>query len=322
MNENSEKFPYEVDVLMITYNHQDYISEAINSVINQITNFNFRLLIFNDCSYDLTEEKILKCLNHKNDRLSIIYENNVENLGFSLNGLKSLSKAKSKYIAFCEGDDYWIDSNKLQKQVDFLNENNNYVLCASNSRILRNSILLDEDKSISYLKDKTLNFSNLISDFTYNQIPTATTLFRRSVLDVVDFNFVKKCMFGDWPLLLEISRVGKIYFFKDFFSVYRINEKGAHSGLNSKEQKLAIIDFYKNVKFKYQEVSLLCDEQVSKVLDEYGDYIANDLTKFYQGKIISQAKYLNSRSYILDNISFVELFKLFVFKLKFLITNT
>ena len=108
-----------VSVVMITYNHEKFIKEALESIFSQKTNFHYELIISNDCSTDNTDEVIKKIID-KNENGSLInYTNHHKNKGMIPNFLWSIQQAKGKYIALCEGDDYWTDPYKLQKQVDF-----------------------------------------------------------------------------------------------------------------------------------------------------------------------------------------------------------
>ena len=107
-----------VSVCMITYNHESFISEAIKSVLSQQVDFSLEVVISNDCSTDNTHriiEELIKSNTNLNIKFS--YTNQKSNLGVMSNFIFALKKCQGKYIALCEGDDYWIDKGKLQKQV-------------------------------------------------------------------------------------------------------------------------------------------------------------------------------------------------------------
>ena len=108
---------------MITYNHEKYIEEAIRSVFSQKTNFNIQLVISNDNSTDNTNEVIKRLIRDNESQITVKYIKQDENLGMMDNFAFALVQCEGDYIALCEGDDYWIDDLKLQKQVDFMKSN-------------------------------------------------------------------------------------------------------------------------------------------------------------------------------------------------------
>ncbi|MBP6754578.1 MAG: glycosyltransferase [Bacteroidia bacterium] len=230
----------QLDVLMITYNHEDYIEEAISGVIKQVTDFNFRLLIFDDYSTDETEERIKTMITHNNPNLKIEYHRNNHNIGMMRNGMQSFESVTSPYIAICEGDDYWVDPFKIQKQVDFLEKNQNIVLTCGNS------ITIDENGGLisdSFLIDENviLNTENIIGNTYYNFIPTASILFR-NIINSVFLQELKKLKAFDWSLLFLLSIEGDFYFDKNILSAYRITGKGVSSKLSEVDKiKMSIL---------------------------------------------------------------------------------
>ena len=305
-----------VAVWMVTYNHDEFIEEAIESVMMQECTFKYKLFIGEDNSIDKTREICEKLKKKYPDKINLFLHN--KNIGSKANGMYMYDKcfeSKAEYIAIIDGDDYWIDPYKLQKQVEKLESNHDFVLCCSNAKILRNNILNNTNEINNYLEDKVLNTKNIISDFIFNPIPTASILFRSSILKKIDFDFIANCKIGDWPLLFELSRYGKFYFYADFFSVYRISEKGIWSGLESRTQFQIKMEFYFLIKTNYPEYTALCEEQILKVIDEFSDYTSNEWCVFYSKKIEEQYKLLNSRDYIINNYSFSEFIKLLIHKI-------
>jgi glycosyltransferase involved in cell wall biosynthesis len=117
-----------LSVKMLTFKHDNYIAQAINGVLMQVTDFDFELIISDDCSPDNTEQ-IVKDIQNSHPKGHLIkYLRQKKNIGVLPNGLFALQQCKGKYIAFCEGDDYWTDPNKLQQQVDFLESNGDYTM--------------------------------------------------------------------------------------------------------------------------------------------------------------------------------------------------
>ena len=120
-----------VSVVMITYNHEKYIQQAIEGVLMQKINFHIELIIADDTSPDQTENIVKKIIVEHPNGHWIKYTKHKFNKGVSKNFTWALKQAKGKYIALCEGDDYWTDPLKLQKQVDFLEENENIGLVST-----------------------------------------------------------------------------------------------------------------------------------------------------------------------------------------------
>ena len=134
-NPTSTSNPPLVSVCMITYGHEKYIEEAINSVLMQECDFDFEFIISNDCSPDATDSVIRSILNTHPESSPIVYHKQEKNLGMMPNFLFALDQCKGDFIAVCEGDDFWTDKLKLQKQVDFLRENEDCSLCFHNASI-------------------------------------------------------------------------------------------------------------------------------------------------------------------------------------------
>ena len=152
-----------VSVVMITYNHEKFIKEALESIFSQKTNFHYELIISNDCSTDNTDEVIKKIID-KNENGSLInYTNHHKNKGMIPNFLWSIQQAKGKYIALCEGDDYWVDPYKLQKQVDFLEANPDYSIHSGLAITSDNKIIGNKNKSSFLLQNFYTSNTSLTS---------------------------------------------------------------------------------------------------------------------------------------------------------------
>ena len=126
-----------VSICCITYNHEKYIRDALESFLNQKTNFDFEILIHDDASTDKTSEIIQEYEKKYPNIIKPIYQiENQYSKGISINDTFNFSRAGGKYIALCEGDDYWLDSNKLQKQVDYMGKNHECTLCFHNAMVV------------------------------------------------------------------------------------------------------------------------------------------------------------------------------------------
>ena len=205
-----------VSISMVTYNQEQYIEEAIINALNQKVNFNFELVISDDCSNDNTPliiESIIK--RHPKSKL-IRYVRHKKNNGMIENFLWNINNCKGKYIAICEGDDYWSDKNKLQMQVDFLENNKDYVLTHTNVFTLNNENKLSQLKPDNYCSKNNI--------YNKNEISTLTAVFRNFNIDFSEK--WSQFMMADWPLWISLSEKGRVKYFGEKTGVYRINPTG------------------------------------------------------------------------------------------------
>ena len=206
---------------MITYNHENYIAQAIEGVLMQKTNFPIELVIGEDASTDNTRKIILDYKEKYPDLIRLKLHK--KNVGMHQNFIDTLSMCNYKYIAFCEGDDYMIDKNKLEKQFQFLENNSEYVLCCHNvfkRNELENSI--DHLPLLKINEEFDINVKDLLQD---NIIPSLSIFFRNKLLKAFP-DWVYKCEGMDWPLYMLISKYGKFRYLPFVGAVYREHPGG------------------------------------------------------------------------------------------------
>ena len=215
-----------VSVCMITYNHAKYISQAIESVLMQKASFPFELVIGEDCSTDNTRST---CIEYQNKFPDIIKSRLPhKNQGMIRNFIETKRACQGKYIAICEGDDYWTDTFKLQKQVDFLESNPQYGLCFTDADILyskSNKII----KSFDLSHKKYIPTGDVFKELLYgNPYKTCTAMFRSNAAqgytEILDDN---KFQFADIGLWLHISKYFKVGYLKETTAVYRVLKNSA-----------------------------------------------------------------------------------------------
>lgn len=229
-----------VSVCCITYNHGQYISQSIEGFLIQKTNFPFEIIIGEDKSQDDTHDICLRYAACYPSRIRLLHREH--NLGMLPNFFETLKSCNGKYIALCEGDDYWIDPYKLQKQVDFLEANSEYGLVHTDCDFLYESgqILHCANKSKSVktnYEDREDLFDSLI-DASY-KIRTATILFRKSTYDIAREQLGSDStlfLMGDTPMWLEMSRVTLFYYIDEVTAVYRISSETASRSTNKAKQ--------------------------------------------------------------------------------------
>jgi glycosyltransferase involved in cell wall biosynthesis len=218
LDETSEALP-RVSVTMITYNHENFIKQAIEGVLLQQTNFKFVLIIGEDFSTDGTRNIVLDYQRRYKDK--IILKLPQKNLGINVNSISNNLFCSGKYIAICEGDDYWTDPLKLQKQVDFLENNVEYIITYTRALAFDESGFVDK----KFGAERDLSSEELIK---CNGINTLTTCFR-NVIEKYPKE-MNTSQFGDLFLWSLLGHFGKGKFLEEIKpSMYRIHSSGAFS---------------------------------------------------------------------------------------------
>lgn len=208
-----------LSVCMITYGHEKFIEEAIDSVLMQQCSFEVELIIANDCSPDSTDDIIQNIIKNYAGRKRIRYIKNSSNLGMMCNFTMALQRCNGKYIAICEGDDYWTNSNKLQEQVSFLEASPEYVLSFHNAEV---SDIINGTKKlfVNYYSKTDYDVEDIFKSWL---IPTASMVFRNCFEDKIP-EFLIKSTHGDLALQVYLFEFGKFFAHQEVMSVYRINE--------------------------------------------------------------------------------------------------
>jgi glycosyltransferase involved in cell wall biosynthesis len=217
-----------VSVCVQTYNHFDYIKQCLDGILFQKTNFEFEILLGEDDSTDGTRELCVDYANRYPDKIRLFLHHRVNNIKIGgqptgrFNLLYNLYSVQGKYIAMCEGDDYWTDPLKLQKQVDFLEENEDFGLIHTNSvnfnqRTRKFTSKIKNLENVNNLSKIKLFFALIDGEY---RITTASVLFRNNLLREVESNC--KFLMGDTPLWLQFSQLKKFKFLNNTTTVYRM----------------------------------------------------------------------------------------------------
>lgn len=204
----------DVSICITTYNHEKYISECLLSVLNQDFNGRFEIVVCNDNSPDNTEQVVVDVKKSHPKGDCIRYYNNIPNLGYVKNTLQSFNLAKGKYIAVLDGDDYFIDPKKLQKQFDFLEQNSDFSAIGGDSLV----IYEDTDQP-DHLFSQHINRELSHEDLTDIKIMQTSTLFFRK--DILKPDFPTNILSADRCLYLLAGCYGKVKILPDTLSSYR-----------------------------------------------------------------------------------------------------
>jgi len=271
-----------VSVIVITYNHQNFIQEAILSIMEQKTSFDFDVLIFDDCSIDNTcgiiENLINGLSNYKLIRSSV-------NVGATKLLTKALGEVRTEYIAYLEGDDYWIDTHKLQKQYEFLLKNVDNVACFTGF------IKISKDNLIEYsYKHKYLNISDFVEDKETKTM--MVSLFMRNIFNDENLtrleNLYNGCrIVGDKQLKCLLLTNGPIAVLPDITACYRFQSGLEAWSSNRNKLKVSIERF--NVWNNIYLILANCNNSIQTKKDFYAMKTA--LLYFRVGKIRESIAY-------------------------------
>jgi len=269
-----------VSVCMITYNQEKYIAEAIEGVLMQQTDFPVELIIGEDCSTDNTRNICLEYKEKHPDFIKLLLPE--KNLGIMPNFIATLNACTGKYIALCEGDDYWTDPKKLQKQVDFLEANEDFSICFHHIKIKNEheNIIVDD-----FNPPEESNVTDIYKLAQKNYIHTQSGVVRRNeeVLNAIsEFSNVS---IGDYVIFMLNAKYGKIKKMPEAMAVYRTGVGVWSSEVNISRYPQWIIMLDKLIKlFEYDEkiVYSLKDQYRNLTFTLYNTYKAeNEYSKAY-----------------------------------------
>ncbi|MCR4651079.1 MAG: glycosyltransferase [Lachnospiraceae bacterium] len=223
-----------VSVICVTYNHELYIRKALDSIVAQVTDFDFEVLIGEDCSTDGTRE-ILKEYEAKYPDIFRMYYRDV-NLGATRNEYELMMDARGRYIAALELDDLWLDDHKLQKQYDFLEAHDEYIGVSHDFAIIDkddNVIDNDDNKKIKPYFNKSFTLEDFLRDGFVFQ--TGTHFYRNIYSDGGDYSIIYKAdrLIRDKTILSLLLNRGDFYILPDTMSAYRrFFDENATNGRN------------------------------------------------------------------------------------------
>jgi glycosyltransferase involved in cell wall biosynthesis len=251
------EYPHEVlaqpfvSVCVQTYQHADYIKQCLDGILMQKTDFPFEILLGEDESTDGTREICIDYAIKYPDKIRLFLHSR-ENVIFiggiptgRFNMLYNLQESSGKYIALCEGDDYWTDPYKLQKQVDILEANEEFVLCFHNAEIIYENTISNERKLFRKYDKNVYTAQENIYKWI---IPTASVLFT----NVIPYNqkpaYFDNLVHGDFGLFMWLGEFGKFYCINEVMSVYRKHDASIMTSFNNINSIEKLINQYKNMK--------------------------------------------------------------------------
>lgn len=221
-NKANESTPF-VSVLCQAFNHSKFIEQCLNGILMQETNFSFEVLIHDDASTDNTADIIRKFEVRFPGIVKPIYQTvNQFSQNKKVFSRIQLPRANGKYVAICEGDDYWTDPGKLQKQVDFLEANEDFAISHHNLNVIYDESTKESHFSNPPDQKEVTTIEDLANG---NYIFTASCVFRNRLFDEFP-DWFSKCSVGDYPFHMLNAQYGKIKYFPEVMAVYRVHKGG------------------------------------------------------------------------------------------------
>lgn len=265
------KTEIKVSVLMLTYNQERYINEAIRSVMLQQTDFAFELIIGNDASTDKTADACRMWQERYPQQIVLL--DRKENLGLQQNFIQTYAHCRGQYVAICEGDDFWSNKHKLQRQVDFLDSHPDYSTC------FHRVVNYYEENGVKSLSNGGQKRETDILDLAQsNYISNVSAVFRRNLFGALPEWFAEVSTY-DYAIHLLNAQYGKIHYMKKPMAVYRQHGKAIWSKAGL-DKKLAIALTIRELLMAYFKEK--GNEKVYEALLATHTAISLNLIRYYQ----------------------------------------
>jgi len=240
-NNRNNKKPL-ATIKVVVYNHKKYIKDCLESILRQKTDFDFEILIAEDDSNDGTREVCIEYANKYPNKIRLLLncrENNISIKGKPsglFNSVYANYSAKGKYLTTVEADDYWTDDFSLQKRVDFLEKNTDYVACFHHTNVEKDEKITES--IFNYNEDKTINSENFLKLL----FPTISLIYRNGLIDLYD-DAMTKIVCGDLILRGKLSLHGKAKFLNNISpAIYRHHKGGVFSLIKLKNKVKLSVD--------------------------------------------------------------------------------
>lgn len=241
-----------VSVLVMTYNHEKFISQALESVAMQETNFEYEILISEDFSTDRTREIVLDFQKAYPEKARLLLsKQNIHSNEIVARGIRA---ARGQYIALLDGDDYWTSPHKLQKQADFLDNHPDCSLSFHDARIFHEA---ENRYGRNWTPPDQKEISTLEDIWMGNFIATCSTMFRRGLIGEIPSWYNDFFPITDWPLHILNAECGKIGYIGEVMGVYRYHPGGLYSPFSETKKQQETLKFYrtmnKNLNYRYNK---------------------------------------------------------------------
>ncbi len=267
-----------VSICCITYNHERYIEEALDSFLMQDTDFPFEIVVDDDCSTDNSVELIKKYIKKYPALMSVRLRE--KNVGMMPNSMGNKQRVKGEYIAFCEGDDYWTDADKLQMQLDLMMENPECYLSFHPADEVMDDKLTGRAYATHEAENRVFTDIEMIRRIGASFCPTASMVLRREVMDPIP-DFYAKAPVGDVFIQLLASLNGGALFIARKMSVYRRGHPESWTMLTYEKDNISIDSYIKN-REKYITEYIKSLDAMGRLIDQkYRTEIDKKISKLW-----------------------------------------
>jgi|RhiMethySRZTD1v2_1073278.scaffolds.fasta_scaffold52364_2 glycosyltransferase involved in cell wall biosynthesis len=237
-----------ISVVITTYNQENLIRQTVDSVLMQVTDFDYEIVIGEDASSDRTREIVVELARQYPDKIRVLLRdpevaNRERHLFGKMNYLQALQSCRGEYIAILDGDDYFTSPHKLQKQVDFLNARPDCIMCFHNVTAVYED---GSQESKNLCPDDQKDITDIEQLLWGNFIPSCSLMYRREpAVQIPNWFFTAKV--GDWPLNIFRAQHGKIGYLNEVMSAYRVHSAGVWSARKRSHQLLTTIKLLDNI---------------------------------------------------------------------------
>ncbi|HVB85412.1 MAG TPA: glycosyltransferase [Candidatus Dormibacteraeota bacterium] len=226
-----------LSVRIITYNHERFLAQALESILDQRVNFDYEIVVGEDCSTDGTRKILMDFYRRFPDRIVPLLRNH--NLGGARNFCDTLASCQGQYVAMLDGDDYWTSEDKLQQQVDFLDQHPDYALCCHRAQLLDET---DAGRAGVWppLAAGSYSIKELLRE---NFVLPAATVYRRDSAGALP-SWLGTMEHADWGLFALIANHGKVFLMDEVMAVYRLHSGAAWSarpGLDQRRESIRML---------------------------------------------------------------------------------
>lgn len=247
-----------VSVRMVTYNHERFIGEAIDSVLCQNVNFPYEIVIGEDCSSDNTRMIVQEYQRRHPDVIRLLL--NERNMGSRYNTYNTRKACRGEYIAFLDGDDYWTSPDKLQKQADLLDENPQLTICCHKAQI----IYEDGRSGPVYPNQPLKPILTLEDTLPQNVMPSCSMFFRNRLFEAMPKVF-ESVPIGDWPIQVCCLKKGKAGYIDEVLGVHRFHSSGIWTQGGDKSPQVRIRQTQWNILF-YKAADIYLESQYKDLI--------------------------------------------------------
>lgn len=287
------EYEIKLSILLVTYNHEKYIKTAIESILMQKLNYAYEIVVADDCSSDNTLKIIEEYKSIYKDKFRIL--ENEKNLGITKNYKRGFKACRGEYIAILEGDDYWVNNRKLQKQIEFLSKHKECSYVFNRFQVYDMSTNKKNSQPwFSWRSSEITNVEELIkSNFIGN---FSTCMYRNELIKKIDPSLYEMVVY-DWMVNIVLGQDGLIGYLPRVMSVYRLNPSGTWSQkshidkIENTIENIIIYDNFLNLKYtkeftEHKNRLLDLHKTLSKAPVEYHKPTLRETLRYYIPEVI------------------------------------